>query len=81
MIFYIDFDDLAGKENGFCLTQKLALDCLGRQIESGNWQLAEKALNKANQLCIEDPRILAAKGWAEFNNPDKDEINRRKEGT
>jgi CheY-like chemotaxis protein len=51
-----------------------------RQIESGNWQIAERALTKANQMCIEDARILAAKGWAEFNNPDKEELRRQKDG-
>ena len=51
-----------------------------RQIDLGNWQLAVRSLTKANQMCIEDAKILAAKGWAEFNNPDKDEDLRQKEG-
>ncbi len=51
-----------------------------RQIKNQNWIMAEKALTKASQMRIEDGKILAAKGWAEFNNPDRDEEERRKDG-
>lgn len=51
-----------------------------RQINNQNWAMAEKALSKASQMRIEDGRILAAKGWAEFNNPDRDKTEREKNG-
>ena len=51
-----------------------------RQIKNQNWAMAEKALAKASQMRIEDGRILAAKGWAEFNNPDRDRKEREKNG-
>jgi hypothetical protein len=51
-----------------------------RQIKNQNWVMAEKALMKAAQMRIEDSRILAAKGWAEFNNPERDKEKREKDG-
>ena len=51
-----------------------------RQINNQNWVMAEKALMKATQMRIEDSRILAAKGWAEFNNPERDKNKREKDG-
>ena len=39
------------------------------QIENGNFTLAEKALRKANSLCIEDAKILGALGWAQAQSP------------
>lgn len=51
-----------------------------RQMKNQNWAMAEKALSKASQMRIEDGRILAAKGWAEFNNPDRDKKDREKNG-
>lgn len=50
------------------------------QIKKHNWALADKALSRANQLCIEDAKILSAQGWAEFNNPEKDKESREKNG-
>jgi len=49
-------------------------------VGAGDFPKADRMLVMARELAMANPKILAALGWARFNNPDRPEEERREEG-
>lgn len=49
-------------------------------VDAGDFARADRMLTQARDLAMVNPKILAALGWARFNNPDRPADERREEG-
>jgi hypothetical protein len=49
-------------------------------VDAADFARADRVLTKARDLAMANPGILAALGWARFNNPERELEDRRTEG-
>jgi len=49
-------------------------------VDASDFARADRVLTKARDLAMANPGILAALGWARFNNPDREIEERQEEG-